>query len=56
VGAPPALSFHEARNLEGKDRVVGIKVKGNVMPFGGSWSYDKNADELTLTEPPTAMK
>ena len=47
------LEFHEARNLEEKHRAVGLKVKGKVMPFGGNWSYDKDADELTLTEAPT---
>ena len=50
-----AMEFHEAKNLPGEKRVAGLKVKGKELPFGGSWTYDKESDELTLNEPPTLM-
>jgi hypothetical protein len=46
-------TFEEAHVLDEKDRVKGLRVKGKQMPFGGSWKYDKEADELVLDEEPT---
>jgi hypothetical protein len=47
------LTVDEAKALPEDKRVEGLKVKGAVMPFGGSWKYDKDADVLTLTEAPS---
>jgi hypothetical protein len=48
------LTVDEAKALPESERVAGLKVKGDVPPFGGSWSYDPAADELTLGAAPTA--
>jgi hypothetical protein len=53
--APSSMPFDQAKNVSVKERVAGLKVKGSVAPFGGSWSYNKDADELTLTMPPTVL-
>lgn len=49
------IEFEAAIRLDAKDRVKGLQVKGSAMPFGGSWSYDKSADVLTLDEVPTII-
>jgi len=51
--AEKVYTLEEAHVLEEKDRVKGLRVKGKQMPFGGSWKYDKDADELVLDEEPT---
>lgn len=50
----PALTFDEARQAFGNAK-AGLKVKGSNPPFGGSWRYEKDKDELTLVEPPTRL-
>lgn len=50
---PRALSFDEARQLPQDKILPGLKVKGKISPFGGSWIYDPESDELTLREAPT---
>lgn len=47
------LSFDEALSLPQDKIQPGLKVKGKVSPFGGSWIYDPKSDELTLREPAT---
>lgn len=50
---PEPIDFIEAKSLPHEQIKQGLKVKGTVAPFGGSWRYDPAADELTLIEPPT---
>jgi hypothetical protein len=46
----------EARDLPEQERKPGLVVEGNAAPFGGSWIYNKEANTLTLQEPPTAAE
>ena len=46
----------EARLIPFSERKAGIVVEGSVIPFGGSWLLDKEANTLTLQEPPTAVE
>lgn len=48
-----AIDPIEAKSLPREQIKQGLKVKGAVAPFGGSWRYEPGADELTLLEPPT---
>lgn len=47
------MTFDEALQLPGDERTQGIVVDGNAAPFGGSWTFDPEANTLTLEEAPT---
>ena len=49
-----SLTPDEAKNLTEEQRKAGIVVEGTAPPFGGSWTFDPQANTLTLAEPPTA--
>jgi hypothetical protein len=49
-----AMDFDEAQRLPHRDRVVGLRVKGHRMPFGGSWVIE--GEDIVLRDPPTDME
>jgi hypothetical protein len=48
------IDFDTARALPHKERTIGLRVRSEVPPFGGTWKRD--GEDLVLIEPPTNLE